>query len=34
MSATTGSVVGTVYMTDNGGYMVYGAAMNGDYVVQ
>ena len=33
LSATTGSVIGSVYKTDNGGYFVYGAAMSGDYVV-
>ena len=33
LSATTGSVVGSIYKTDNGGYFVYGAAMSGDYVV-
>ena len=33
LSATTGSVLGSIYKTDNGGYFVNGAAMSGDYVV-
>ena len=33
LSAATGSVVGSIYLTDNGGYSVHGAAMSGDYVV-
>ena len=33
LSATSGSVVGSIYMTDNGGYYVYGATLSGGYVV-
>ena len=33
LSETTGSVVGSIYMTNNGGYYVLGATVSGDYVV-